>query len=315
VLTRTFIEVTFYAPFKKKQYDENYQKLLVSLKLQGLRPSTIDGYSRAIRKIVEYFDCCPGTLSKDELKSYFYHLVETRSWSMVKIVRNGLQFYFKHVLNIEWVWVDIVKPPKEQTLPNILSQAEVPRVLNAIRKRHYRVFLFVVYSMGLRLTEALSLRCGDIDAGHHQVHIRCTKGGKSRMVPMPDLTLRVMRDHWKSHRNPQFLFPSHLGKTTNNTANDSTSPMDCGNVQRAIKAAVTDCGIPRLITIRCLRHSYATHLLEKGVDLREIQTILGHEDPKTTARYTHLTNVTQRNTMDQIKTLISAIEVNWEADK
>jgi len=233
---------------------------------------------------------------------------------MVKIVRNGLQFYFKHVLDKEWVWVNIVKPPKEQTLPNILSQAEVPQVLNAIHKRHYRVFIFVVYSMGLRLTEALTLRTGDVDAAHHQVHIRCTKGGKSRMVPLPDLTLRVLRNHWKTHRNPHLLFPSHLGKTKNNIERNATLPMDCGNVQVAIKAAVTACGIPRLITIRSLRHSYATHLLEKGVDLREIQSILGHEDPKTTARYTHLTNVTQRNTVDQIASLMNVLDVNWEEE-
>lgn len=285
---------------------------MVSLKLQGLRPSTIDGYSRAIRKISEYFDCCPGTLTKDQFKTYFSHLVDTRSWSMVKIVRNGLQFYFKHVLEIDWAWVNIVKPPKEQTLPNILSQAEVPRVLNAIHKRLYRVFIFVVYSMGLRLNEALTLRPGDIDAVHRQVHIRCTKGGKSRMVPLPNLTLAVLRDHWKTHRNPLLLFPSHLGKGKENIALVTTVPMDCGSVQVAIKAAVRACGIPRLITIRSLRHSYATHLLEKGVDLREIQSILGHVDPKTTARYTHLTNVTQRNTEDQIASLMNALNVSWE---
>lgn len=233
----------------------------------------------------------------------------------MKIVRNGIQFYFKHVLEIEWVWVNMVKPPKVQTLPNILSQAEVPLVLNAILKRHYRVFIFVVYSMGLRLNEALSLRCGDIDAVHHQVHIRCAKGGKSRMVPLPDLTLRVLRKHWKTHGNPQLLFPRYLGKTNGNAAQVATSPMDCGGVQVAIKSAVTSCGIPRLITIRSLRHSYATHLLEKGVDLREIQSVLGHEDPKTTARYTHLTNVTQRNTMEQIAALMNALDVDWEEDQ
>jgi len=135
------------------------------------------------------------------------------------------------------------------------------------------------------------------------------------MVPLPDVTLRVLRQHWKMHRNPQLLFPSTRGKTKNVNAHNTTSPMDCGSVQVAIKAAVKACGISRLITIRSLRHSFATHLLEKGVDLRQIQSILGHADPKTTARYTHLTHVTQRNAVDQITALMNAVDVNWLEDK
>jgi len=247
---------------EKSRYEELYQKYLVALKLQGLRPKTIDGYSRAIRKITEYFDCCPDTLTKDQLKIYFSHLIDTRSWSLVKIVRNALQFFYKHVLEKQWDWINIVKPPKVQTLPDILTQAEVPRVLNAIHKLTYRVFVFTVYSMGLRLNEALTLRPSDIDAEHHQVHIRCSKGGKSRMVPLPDLTLTTLRQYWKTHRNSQLIFPSHKGKK--NARQTTNEPMDCGSAQIAIKAAVASCGIPRHITIRSLRHSYATHLIEKA---------------------------------------------------
>ena len=112
-------------PSEQIHFDQLYQQYLVALKLQGLRPKTIDSYSRAVRKTADYFDCCLDTLTKTQLKTYFSHLVDTRSWSLVKIVRNALQFFYKHVLEKEWVWVNIVKPPKVQTLPNILSQAEV----------------------------------------------------------------------------------------------------------------------------------------------------------------------------------------------
>lgn len=294
---------------EQSRFDKLYQQYLVSLKLQGLRPKTIDSYSRAVRKIAEHFNCCPDSLTKDQLKSYFSHLVDTRSWSLVKIVRNALQFFYKHVLEKEWVWVNIVKPPKVQTLPNILTQAEVPNVLNAIRHSAYRVYLFTVYSMGLRLTEALTLRPGDINSTHQQVHIRCSKGGKSRMVPLPELTLFFLRKHWATHRNPTLIFPRQSGVNFNKQS--TTVTLDCGSVQKAIKLAVSDAGIPRLITIRSLRHSYATHLLEKGVDLREIQSIMGHESPKTTERYTHLTNVTQNNARQQISTLINALNLQW----
>jgi len=297
-------------PSEQSRFDKLYQQYLVALKLQGLRPKTIDSYSRAVRKIAEYFNCCPDTLTKSQLKTYFSHLVETRSWSLVKIVRNALQFFYKHILEKEWVWVNIVKPPKVQTLPNILSQTEVSQLLNAVNKPVYRVYLFVVYSMGLRLTEALTLRPGDIDAVHQQVHIRCSKGGKSRMVPLPDHTLWVCRKHWLTHRNPSLLFPRKKGST--NDQQNTTVTIDCGSVQKAIKHAVEACGISRLITIRSLRHSYATHLLEKGVDLREIQSIMGHESPKTTERYTHLTNVTQHNARQQIQSLMNAVKIDWE---
>jgi len=297
-------------PSEQSRFDKLYQKLLISLKLQGLRPKTIDSYSRAVRKIAEHFDCCPDTLSKPQLKTYFSHLVDTRSWSLVKIARNALQFFYKHVLEKQWVWVDIVKPPKVQTLPNILTQTEIPRLFNAVNKPVYRAYLFVVYSMGLRLSEALYLRPGDINAEHKQVHIRCSKGGKSRMVPLPDLTLWVMRKHWSTHHNPGLIFPQQKRRNVNQLT--TKIPLDCGSVQKSIKRAVDDCGIVRLITIRSLRHSYATHLLEKGVDLREIQSIMGHESPKTTERYTHLTNITQRNTMDQISSLMNTLNIKWE---
>jgi len=295
---------------EQSRFDKQYHQYLVTLKLQGLRPKTIDSYSRAVRKIADYFDCCPDSLTKDQLKTYFSHLVDTRSWSLVKIVRNALQFFYKHVLEKEWVWVNIVKPPKVQTLPNILTQAEVPIVLNAVNKPAYRVYLLTVYSMGLRLNEALTLRPGDINAQLQQVHIRCSKGGKSRMVPLPDLTLFFLRKHWATHRNRALIFPRQSGARINRQT--TTVTLDCGSVQKSIKRAVEDGNIPRLITIRSLRHSYATHLLEKGVDLREIQSIMGHESPKTTERYTHLTNVTQSNARQQIASLINGLTLAWE---
>jgi len=216
-------------------------------------------------------------------------------------------------LEKEWIWVNIVKPPKVQTLPNILTQAEVPIVLNAVRKPAYRVYLFTVYSMGLRLTETLTLRPGDINAQHQQVHIRCSKGGKSRRVPLPDLTLYFLRKHWATHRNSTLIFPRQSGSAIDRQTTSIT--LDCGGVQKAIKMAISDCGILRLITIRSLRHSYATHLLEKGVDLRQIQSIMGHESPKTTERYTHLTNVTQQNARQQIASLINTLDLQWEDEK
>ena len=163
--------------------------------------------------------------------------------------------------------------------------------------------------MGLRLEETLTLRPRDINAKCHQVHIRCSKGGKSRMVPLPDVTLLILRKYWKTHQNPTLIFPRLKGEF--DTIQTTFKTLDRGSLQRAIKLAVESCGILRNITIRSLRHSYATHLIEKGVDLREIQSILGHVNSKTTERYTHLTPVTQRNAFEQITSLMNALTIRW----
>ncbi len=149
-----------------------YQSHLRLLKLQGKSQKTIDANSRAVRRISEHFDCCPDQLTLKQREKYFSDLVESHSWSTVKIDRNGLQFFWKHVLKQDWQWINIVRPPKIHTLPDILTLAEVEHLIGATRKLRYRVFLLATYSMGLRLGETLALQVGDIDGKRKQVHIR-----------------------------------------------------------------------------------------------------------------------------------------------
>jgi integrase/recombinase XerD len=170
------------------RFNKLYQRHLRSLKLQGKSKKTIEAYSRAVRRIAEYFDCCPDKLSLEQREQYFADLVKSHSWSTVKIDRIGLQFFWKHVLKQNWQWVDIVKAPKVRSLPDILTIAEVEQLIGATRKLRYRVFMLATYSMGLRLSEALALQVGDIDAQRKQVHIRRGKGHKDRFVPLSDLS-------------------------------------------------------------------------------------------------------------------------------
>ncbi len=159
-------------PSERKRFDKLYQQHLTALKLQGKSKSTISMYARAVRRIAEHFDRCPDNLTVEELKEYFSQLVDSHSWSTVKVDRCGLQFFWKHVLQRDWDWVAITKPPIVKRLPDILTVREVERVINAVRKIRYRVFLLTIYSMGLRLEEALSLQVGDIDGQRMRVHIR-----------------------------------------------------------------------------------------------------------------------------------------------
>ncbi len=167
------------------RFNELYQRHQRLLKLQGKSLKTIDAYSRAIRRISEYFDCCPDQLSLEQREKYFAELVESHSWSTVKVDRNGLQFFWKHVLKRDWQWIKIVKAPKVHSLPDTLTVAEVEQLIAATRKLRYRTFVLVTYSMGLRLGESLALQVGDIDGQRKQVHIRRGKGHKDRFVPLP----------------------------------------------------------------------------------------------------------------------------------
>ena len=228
---------------EKERFNQLYQRHLRLLKLQGKAQKTIDAYSRAVRRISGYFDCCPDQLTLEQREKYFSELVESHSWSTVKIDRNGLQFFWKHVLKRDWQWINIVKAPKVHSLPDILTVGEVEQLIGATRKLRYRVFLLTTYSMGLRLGETLSLQVGDIDGQRKQIHIRRGKGHKDRFVPLPELTYQALRVLWCKHRNPCWLFPNAVGSPEHITK--ATTHMDRGGAQAAMKAVVTQCGIKK----------------------------------------------------------------------
>jgi integrase/recombinase XerD len=225
------------------RFNELYQRHLRCLKLQGKSQKTIEAYARAVRRISEHFDCCPDKLTLKQREQYFSDLVKSHSWSTVKIDRNGLQFFWKHVLKRDWQWLNIIKAPKVRSLPDILTVTEVEQIIGATRKLRYRVFLLATYSMGLRLAETLALQVGDIDGQRKLVHIRRGKGHKDRFVPLPDLTYRALRALWRKHQNPCLLFPNAVGSPER--IRSATAHMDRGGTQAAMKAVVEQCGIKK----------------------------------------------------------------------
>ena len=229
-----------------KRFNDLYQRHLRLLKLQGKSKSTIDNYARAVRRVSQHFDCCPDQLSPDQLEIYFSQFLQTHSWSSVKVERNGLQFFWRHVLKLDWQWTNMIKPPKIKSLPDILTSAEIEQLIGATRKLRYRVFLLTTYSMGLRLSEALSLQVGDIDAGMKRVHVRRGKGHKDRFIPLPDLTLQALRALWAKHRHPKLIFPNAKGSLK--TIQKAKTHMSKGGAQNAMKVVVSECGIKKKST-------------------------------------------------------------------
>jgi len=230
-------------PSEQSRFDELYLRHLRMLKLQGKSDSTIDVYARAVRRVTNHFDCCPDQLTPEQLEVYFGQLVDSHSWSTVKVDRNGLQFFWRHVLKLDWQWVNIIKPPKVTTIPDILTLPEIERLIGATRKLRYRVFFLTTYSLGLRLEETLSLQVGDIDAQRRRVHIRHGKGHKDRMLPLPELTYHALRVLWCKHRHPYFLFPNARGSLE--TVRQAITHMDRGSTQVAMKVLVEECGIKK----------------------------------------------------------------------
>lgn len=226
-----------------KRFNTLYDRHLTLLKLQGKAKNTIDSYARAVRRIKDHFDCCPDTLTQKQLEVYFGKLVDTHSWSTVKVDRNGLMFFWKHVLKKDWEWINIINAPKIKSLPDILTISEVEKLIGATRKLRYRVFILATYSMGLRLGESLSLQVSDIDAELKRVHIRRGKGHKDRFVPLPDLTCEALRALWRKHRHPKFLFPNANGPLEK--IKKATTHMDRGGTQNAMKKVVKECGIKK----------------------------------------------------------------------
>ena len=269
------------------------QRMVEDMQLRGLSKKTQESYVRAVRQLAEHYGKPPDRISEEELRQYFLYLRNDKhaSSSAFTIALCGIKFFYQQTLRREWTTFDLVRPAREKKLPVVLSTDEVRRVLGRLRRPRYRVCLTTIYCCGLRLQEGVHLQVRDIDGDRMVVHVRHGKGAKDRYVPLPEWTLKMLRQHWSTHRHPVWLFPAPIRAAAPPSA--AIGPMSVSGVQRAFKAALQESGIQKPATVHTLRHSYATHLLEAGVNLRLIQAYLGHSSPKTTAIYTHLTRKTE----------------------
>jgi integrase/recombinase XerD len=265
------------------------QRMIEDMQLRGLAARTQEAYVGAVKQLAEHYHKSPDLITPEELRQYFLYLKNDKqaSRSAYLIALHGLRFFYERTLQRTDVTLDWVCPPREKKLPVVLSTDEVRLILGCLRRPHYRVCLTTIYSCGLRLLEGVSLHVGALDGERKMLHIRQGKGNKDRYVPLPEGTLKLLRDHWSTHRHPVWLFPAPTRAGV--PLSSATQPMEESGVQRAFKAALQESGVQKDASVHTLRHSYATPLLEAGVNLRLIQAYLGHSSPKTTARYTHLT--------------------------
>lgn len=267
-----------------------YERSMKALQLNGLAKRTQQTYTRAVRQLTDFYDKTPDLITEEELQEYFLYCKNVSNWSSssLRICYSGIRFFFVNVLKRKWHTFDYLRAKREQKLPAVLSQDEVGRLLTCVHAPHHHAFLFTVYSCGLRLDEARCLEVSDIDSDRMMIHVHRGKGSKDRYVPLPLTTLAVLRKHWATHRNPRLIFPAP-GRCRQD-ATTTVTPISKTTVQEALRNARKTANInKRGVCVHTLRHSYATHLLEQGVNLRVIQRYLGHNSIMTTMVYLHLT--------------------------
>ena len=283
-------------------------RMLQDLQLRGMSASSQQSYVYAVRKIAEHYNKLPDQITEAELREYFLYLKNIKKYgrSASTLAMCGLKFFYSYTLKRDWPILTLVRAPHEHRLPVVLSQDEVKRILSSICIFRHRACLSTIYACGLRLSEATYIKIGDIDSHHMILHVKHGKGGKDRFVPLPKAMLLMLRKFWLTHKNKVWLFPAP-GRSGTHMA-ESDKPLPISSIQIVFKAAVHECGIHKNVSVHTLRHSYATHLLEKGVNLRLIQEYLGHKSPKTTAIYTHLTEKVQDAGYKAINELINGLE-------
>ncbi|MCA1600578.1 MAG: site-specific integrase [Acidobacteria bacterium] len=267
------------------------QRMLEDMQLRGLSARTQEAYARAVWQLARHYHRSPEQLSDEELRQYFLYLTNEKkiARSTATIALCGIKFFYEQTLKQEWPTLRFVRPPAEHKLPVILSREEVGRVLAAVRIPVYRACLTTIYACGLRLLEGTRLQVPDVDSARMLLHIH-GKGKQDRYVPLPESTLKLLRIHWRTHRSPVWLFPAPTRHGLVHSLAHDGGPVTRSSLQSAFRRAVQRAAIAKRAHVHTLRHSYATHLLEAGVNLRLIQDNLGHRSPRTTAIYTHLTS-------------------------
>ena len=280
------------------------RRMLEDLQRRGFSARTQECDAAAVRPLAEHDHRSPDQLTEEDRRQYVLYLAneKTVARATATIAVCGIRFVFEQTLRREWTTLRFVRPAREHTLPVVLSRDEVRRVLAAVRIPVYRVCLTTIDACGLRLLEGARLRVADVDRARMVVHVH-GKGKQDRYVPLPAPILPGLRADWRTHRSREWMFPAPTRRGLAHSLAHHGGPVTDSRVQSAFHRAVLKTGLAKRAHVHTLRHSYATHLLEAGVNLRIIQDALGHRRARTTPIYTHLTREIRAGLTDPLNAL------------
>ncbi len=257
------------------------RRMIDDMTVRNLSPATQQSYVYAVAKFSRFFGCSPDRLGIEEVRAYQLHLAGLGwSWSHINQVSCALRFFFGVTLGWPQAFDRIISAKEPKKLPVVLSGEEIVRFLQAVPGLRNRAALTTAYGAGLRVCEVAALKVGDIDSSRMVIRVEHGKGGKDRYVMLSAQLLGILRTYWRLVRPKYWLFPGR----------DETKPIDVQVLHSACRSACAAAGLAKHVTVHTLRHSFATHLLESGTDIRIIQVLLGHNNLSTTARYTQVSN-------------------------
>jgi len=281
------------------------KRLIEDMKLFGYSKRTQDTYLYAVRKITNHFKTSPDQITNEQLREYLLWHKDKYAPNTTTIALCGIKFFYQKILKKPMPVFELARQPRGTKLPVVLTREEVHAVLTNIRVLRHRACLSLIYSCGLRISEAVSMQVSQIDSKRMVVHVRAGKGAKDRYVPLPQPTLELLRRHWKTHRHPRWLFPAP-GRSGIREP-EATRYLPLSSVQTVFKKSLREVGIQKDAHVHTLRHSYATHLLEEGVDIRMISHYLGHKKLESTLVYTHLTPLLKQGVAEKINQVMARL--------
>ena len=301
-------------------YEETLNGFTAFVQLKDLSKRSVDSYAAHVRHIGEHFAIDPASLDEDQVRSYFLFLRTDKDYarSSMNQARVALKtFYHYHLRHPLWPVFAEIKTRHIEKLPVVISREEVRRLLAAVTEPRYHTVFSLLYSCGLRLSEALHVQVGDIDAKKLKLYVRNGKGGKDRYVPISTEMINQLRTWWLHHRHPRLIFPASgrswrkfkrgnpidQQQAQREAMHRADKPMSTGAVQTAMQWAAAASRQKKHVTCHTLRHCYATHMLEGGTNLRYISSYLGHASLKQTLTYMRLTSVGDQQTQQLLNTL------------
>jgi site-specific recombinase XerD len=288
------------------------------LNLKSLRARTLESYLSWVKRIAKHHGvACASQLNQEQVLSFLHYVQQTKGYegsTLNQCVCALRLFYRDHLERPDWTCWNKIKIKRSEPLPTVLAREEVRTLLASVKEPRFRTLFSLMYHCGLRLGEACRIEVTHLDRKRGVLRVINGKGGKNREIPVAPEMFTQLGRWWLSHRNPRFLFPG-VGRAwkekygCNLTAMRlAQQPMSEASVQQAIKAAILTSRLTKAgISCHALRHSYATHMLEEGVSLRQLQSYLGHNDIKTTLVYLHLTHVSETRAQEALARLYTQV--------
>lgn len=293
----------------KKHNSKLRKKFIMDLNLHRSSQETIRKYLHAFLCFMAFTWKPPQKVTDGDLREFFLFGENSCGWSTShsNVFLCAIRFFYKYTLPMDFSFLKLYRIKPRHDLPVVLSHDLILKAISREKDIRYRACLYLIYSCGLRVSEALKLEISDIDSRRGLIRIRESKRGKTRTVPITERMLQILREMWKTHRHPKFLFPAYQYSPKHNPERYGTKdhPFSAGTIITHFQFALKEIGYDHPVGIHTLRHSFATHALEEGVSIKTVQEILGHSHVSTTGIYTHVTSKLARDGMNAIENLMS----------